>query len=153
MCKYYYLELQLGKARKVFRGEETLFSTGLLVPLVFELLFLAVHSPPFLDSTFDIHIAHLNETYEYSWDAMLSIFVVGRCYLFLRAVHYVAGFETAHDARVLATLNDVDVGISFTFKHMMHTRPFTFISTFFLATSLVLTYALRISESPQQVRG
>lgn len=92
MFVYYKASLILGKMQKLYEPQETLFSTGLAHPMLLELAMLLVHCPPGVDGTFELHLEHADSSpHEYSWDAVLSVFVVSRVYLLYRGLHYWKG--------------------------------------------------------------
>lgn len=149
LYNYYGNELETGKVRKLYDSFETIWSTGLGKPLALEMLILVIHPLPFLcDGTFELTIGHLGVSNIYTWDALLSLVVISRSYLVFRAIHFHIGYSSAPGTRVLATMNKVSLGPSYTFKHMMRTRPFEYIGLFTLYVTIILAYALRVAESP-----
>jgi len=148
---YYQDELTLGKAKQKYESVETLFSTFLAYPMLFEMFLMCLHPMPLVHGEFEIKLAHLEDPHIYTWDSVFSIFVLLRLYLLYRAMHYFLGDETSPDARMLATLNHVPMGPFFTFKHLMHTHPFTVIGTLACLLWIVFSYAIRIAERPNNV--
>jgi hypothetical protein len=148
MYVYYKDSLTLGQSKKVYSEQETILSTRLAYPMLLEMLILAIHPLPCVYDTMTWESAHNGLDYTYSADALLSLFVVARTYLLYRGVHYWLGFETSTDARMLATLNHVDMGPEYTFRHIMAIYPFMTISTLLVLLLTISAYALRIAERP-----
>ena len=141
---YYADLLTIGKAKNIYEQVETLLSTQLATPMLIEMLVIAVHPIPTVHTFLEVKMEHTatgdsDGIHRYSLDGLLSIFVISRVYLLYRAIHYAVGDEISSDARMLATLNHVEMGPFFTFKYLMNAHAFKLIG--FLVVVLTTTCA------------
>jgi hypothetical protein len=151
---YYQDLLALGKCKKLYEETEDLFTTKLYIWLFVELFICAIHPLPFVGGTFVLDMKSSTEgteiIAEYTWDSILNIMSLTRLYLLFRAGHFLVGFSTQTDARMLAMFNSVDIGPWFTFKNAITQYPFLFVSFQLALLNVVSAYALREAERPVQ---
>jgi hypothetical protein len=106
---HYTDKLELGIAQKTIMPETTLYSAGLMFPMVCEMAILSIHSPPFMDRCFELTMGHLDGSYAWTYDAVLSIGPLFRVYLVYGLCHCIWGHSKQRDTRMLATLNQTDI--------------------------------------------
>jgi len=149
---YYKDTLALGKCKKIYEDNETLYTTKLYAWLMMELFTCAIHPLPFVGGTFAIDMKSSLEgteiTAEYTYDSILNIMSLLRLYLLFRAGHFTFGFSTQTDARMLAMFNSVSIGPWFTFRNAIQRYPFIFVSLQLALLNIVSAYALREAERP-----
>ena len=106
---HYTDKLAFGIAQKSFMIGATLSSSGLMFPMLCEMIVLSIHSPPFMDKCFELSMGHLTASYAWTYDAVLSIGPLLRVYLAYGLFHYIWGYSKQRDARLLAALNHTDL--------------------------------------------
>lgn len=125
--------------------DETLTTSGMLQPLLVELLVCAVHAPPGV--SFEIPVYNMGGDVVYTFDAWCSLWQLLRLYLIVSVFNDLVGFRTAQ-ARVIAKWNNVSFDAAFAFKALMERAPLQLLGFVMLMLIFVLGYCLRVLERP-----
>lgn len=108
-----------------------------------ELLACGVFPFPQLNRSFKGEM--LDGTYEYSWDSLLLVLMLGRVYLFLRVFGHYSRW-ISRQTRIMSRSLGLDIGLSFAFRSEFKRRPLLTISFFTLSTVLLLSIPLHVFE-------
>lgn len=137
--------LKLYKLRGGMDEDETLRTSGLITPLMLELVLCVVHAPPGV--SFSISVTNMGGPVTYSVDAFVSLWQLMRLYLIVSVFNDMVGFRTAQ-ARVIAKWNNVSFDAAFAFKALMERAPLSLLGFVMLSLIFVLGYCLRVLERP-----
>jgi len=135
----------LMRERQALLSQATFIDSGLLLPLLGELVACAFHCPVGVGGSFVIR--NLRMTLTYDWDSLLSIVLFVRLYLVLYVIDDMLGYRSQH-ARVIARWNGVTFGPSVTFRAFMDKWPIRTVGTIFTVGIIICAHALRVTERP-----
>lgn len=130
---------------QLLKGGEHFWGSGLLWPMLLELLVCAVHCP--VEVYWRFRVPNLGVELLYDMDAILSIFMCLRLYLLIGVVDDYMGFRSAQ-ARVVQSVHKLRFQWVFTFKAGLELYPTATLGSLFIGTTLVLAYCLRVTERP-----
>jgi hypothetical protein len=145
LIRHYYIRLKFEKFKQKVEISDTLYSTGLIWKLIFELLLCAIHTPPFLQNlnlSFYSDNGTLNKV---DIDLFISSAIPLRVYLVFR---YYTFYSSWADDRAEKICNDCNTlgGISFAIKAELKERPYTVVGVLMLMSILIFGHALRNVE-------
>ncbi|MCQ2820458.1 MAG: potassium channel family protein [archaeon] len=129
--------------------ESSLASTGLLIPLIIEILVNLIHTPPFLNNiTIKVEKNALGEKKEkipVDIVLYLSVFTPFRVYLLFK---YYTSYSLWTDDRAekICKENNAEGGISFSLKSEIKTRPYLVLFCLLVASVVLIGYCLRNTE-------
>mmetsp|Transcript_32999 Transcript_32999/g.53540 ORF Transcript_32999/g.53540 Transcript_32999/m.53540 type:complete len:697 (-) Transcript_32999:113-2203(-) len=155
LARSYLGRLQQMKDSKRVMNAETLYSSGLLWPLLFEEFICALHLPPAVCFTFQARTAGvwnydltdpmmLSSVYEYN-ETILGLSVFLKLYLVLRSVRD-HSYVVRGAGRILSSANYVDADVSFVFKSLLDKFPVATLTVIILINLVVTGYCLTVFE-------
>ena len=154
LYQYYSQLLRTSILRMRHDFEDTLFGTNFGEWFLLEAVVCLVHSPPFLsDGTYELVMPTGSSGEDevlrmlYNYDAIITVVVMGRCYLLFRLFHCLVGKHGA-DMKFLAAFYSVDNDPWFTFRLALNHHTFGFVSLLAVLWAVLCAYALRVAELP-----
>lgn len=125
----------------------SLWSTGLLIPLIFEIIVNLIHTPPYLNNVM-INISTTDtipQVIPVDIDLFFSVFVPFRVYLLFKFYAFYSKWGDDRAERVCKESN-AEGGVGFALKAEIRDRPY-FVVFFLMVTSIILFgYCLRNTE-------
>ena len=126
----------------------SMLSKNLTIPMIVEIIFLIVHTPPFFNNMI-INYRYKDVTIEEDIpiyiDLFISAFILTRIYLFFKFYANYSKWGGVFSSMVCSECN-AKGGFHFTYKAGIRERAFTFVFVLMGCTILIFGYALRNSE-------
>mmetsp|Transcript_19077 Transcript_19077/g.31245 ORF Transcript_19077/g.31245 Transcript_19077/m.31245 type:complete len:733 (+) Transcript_19077:103-2301(+) len=132
--RYYGLKLQLLTMKNIVPKTVSIFSSGLLVPYLFELLICCVHVPPFV-----------NSTQGYRWENLLSVLMFAKIYIFVRVLSLNSTLHTSA-GRFIGVLTNVESSTYLVIKIALANNPRRFMFCSFALLLSISSYSVFIFE-------
>ena len=126
----------------------SMLSNNLTIPMIIEIIFLIVHTPPFFNNmTINYRYKEVNieEDIPIYIDLFISAFILTRIYLLFKFYANYSKWGGVFASMVCSECN-VTGGFHFTYKAGIKERSFTFVIIIMGFTILIFGYALRNSE-------
>ena len=126
----------------------SMLSNNLTIPMIIEIIFLIVHTPPFFNNmTINYRYKEVNieEDIPIYIDLFISAFILTRIYLLFKFYANYSKWGGVFASMVCSECN-VKGGFYFTYKAGIKERSFTFVIIIMGFTILIFGYALRNSE-------
>ena len=126
----------------------SMLSNNLTIPMIIEIIFLIVHTPPFFNNmTINYRYKEVNfeEDIPIYIDLFISAFILTRIYLLFKFYANYSKWGGVFASMVCSECN-VKGGFHFTYKAGIKERSFTFVIIIMGFTILIFGYALRNSE-------
>lgn len=126
----------------------SMLSKNLTIPMIIEIIFLIVHTPPFFNNmTINYRYKEVNieEDIPIYIDLFISAFILTRIYLLFKFYANYSKWGGVFASMVCSECN-VKGGFHFTYKAGIKERSFTFVIIIMGFTILIFGYALRNSE-------
>ena len=137
--------LELYKNKQKVDSYDTLNSAGLLKPMIVEMIYCIIHTPPKFNwvYTLEQHDGDL----EYSLSTFIVIVMLGRIYLIWRIF---ANYSSWNDERAEEICNSClcDGGVNFAIKAELKERPYLIVTCVMCISIFVFGLALRTAERP-----
>ena len=126
----------------------SMLSENLTIPMIVEIIFLIVHTPPFFNNmiiNYRYKDATIEEDIPIYIDLFISAFILTRIYLFFKFYANYSKWGGVFSSMVCSECN-AKGGFHFTYKSGIKERAFTFVFVLMGCTILIFGYALRNSE-------
>lgn len=125
----------------------SLWSTGLLIPLIVEILLNLLHTPPYLNNITIKLSTTDTESIEVpiDLDLFLSVFITFRAYLIFK---FYANYSKWSDVRAIRVCKECNAegGFKFTCKAELKENPYFVLSILLIISILIFGYCLRNTE-------
>ena len=126
----------------------SMLSNNLTIPMIIEIIFLIVHTPPFFNNmtiNYRYKDVNIEEDIPIYIDLFISAFILTRIYLLFKFYANYSKWGGVFASMVCSECN-VKGGFYFTYKAGIKERSFTFVIIIMGFTILIFGYALRNSE-------
>ena len=126
----------------------SMLSNNLTIPMIIEIIFLIVHTPPFFNNmtiNYRYKDVNIEEDIPIYIDLFISAFILTRIYLLFKFYANYSKWGGVFASMVCSECN-VKGGFHFTYKAGIKERSFTFVIIIMGFTILIFGYALRNSE-------
>ena len=126
----------------------SMLSKNLTIPMIVEIIFLIVHTPPFFNNmviNYRYKDVTIEEDIPIYIDLFISAFILTRIYLFFKFYANYSKWGGVFSSMVCSECN-AKGGFHFTYKSGIKERAFTFVFVLMGCTILIFGYALRNSE-------
>lgn len=144
----YWLELKWLKAKKYIHKAETIWSAGMLKPMIIELIITTIGPQIFLkDMTYSEYVFNYDVTVVYPINNVLCCFVWVKLYVIIRTILLTNKYTTPRAQRV-CLLNGCYADLIFSFRAKFKESPNSILIITFFLSSLMYAYMLRIFERP-----
>lgn len=144
----YKANLKFLKKRHIINDKETLFTTGEIIPMLFEILLCLLVPYPWLrNKPFISKALDDGSELEYRANDILCMFSILRLLLVLR-VYVLESYYNSNRAQRLCEMYAVQPGMLFTIKCAMKKWPFGFTFSAYLLSIPFFGWMLRIAERP-----
>ncbi|CAG9314567.1 unnamed protein product [Blepharisma stoltei] len=142
---HYRLRLHFYKAKQKVDSYDTLKSSGLLIPMICEMVYCMIFCPPGFNWVFTFE--QLGGYVDYAFDMLVLIVMLGRVYLIWRIA---ANYSSWNDEKAEEICNSClcEGGVNFAIKAELKERPYTVVSIVLLLSILTFGVALRTAERP-----
>jgi len=144
----YLLELKWLKAKKFIHKAETLQTTGMIKPMIFELIITTIGPQIFLkDVEYHEYVYDYDVTIIHPVNNLLCCFVWIKLYVIIRTILLTNKFTTPRAQRV-CLLNGWFADLTFSFRAKFKESPNAILITSFFLSGVICAYMLRIFERP-----
>eukprot|EP00357_Protocruzia_adherens_P011713 CAMPEP_0114990140 /NCGR_PEP_ID=MMETSP0216-20121206/10613_1 /TAXON_ID=223996 /ORGANISM="Protocruzia adherens, Strain Boccale" /LENGTH=459 /DNA_ID=CAMNT_0002353247 /DNA_START=259 /DNA_END=1638 /DNA_ORIENTATION=+ len=143
--RHYRFYIKFLKARQKLDIGDDMRSSGLLYPLLFELVFCSIHMPPGVNYEF-YWPQYQGEVY-FSLDSLVTSIMLCRLYLVWRLFSLYSSWAD-HRAEQICNDHYCEGGANFAVKAELKERPYTIVSCVLMATTIIFGVALRNAELP-----
>ena len=126
----------------------SMLSSNLTIPMIIEIIFLIVHTPPFFNDmviNYRYKDVNIEEDIPIYIDLFISAFILTRIYLLFKFYANYSKWGGVFSSMVCSECN-AKGGFHFTYKAGIKERSFTFVIIIMGSTILIFGYALRNSE-------
>jgi hypothetical protein len=124
----------------------TLYSTGLIWPLILEILVCLIHTPPYTDNkTFAITTNMTKQVVQLDIDLLISCLVPIRVYLLFKFYSFYSSWADDRAEMICHECN-AEGGITFAIKAELKERPYTTVGALMVMSILIFGYILRNVE-------
>lgn len=127
--------------------DASLYSTGLIYPMIMELIICTIHSYPFMDNV-RVYIDTTGTNpiaVPVDIDLIISIIIPWRVYLLFRFFAFYSGWTDDRAERICNECN-ANGGVSFAIKAELMERPYTTVGFLVILSILIFGYGLRNIE-------
>lgn len=139
----YHFRIKLLKADKKLSKYDGIFSSGLYKYLFLELFLITIFYPPFMNNAIAGEL--LNLFYIYNFNAITSVFVIGKCYFIIRVYSYFSRW-TSDSAASIGKKFNVNTGLHFAFKSELKKRPYTVLAIAVIVSMGICSFCVRVFE-------
>ena len=143
---------QIKKIFLIFKHEipinSSMFSRNLMIPMIVEIIFLLIHTPPFFnDMVVNYNYSYVNneEIIPIYVDLFISAFILTRVFLFFKFYANYSKWGGVLASMVCSECN-AKGGFIFTYRAGIKEHTFSFVFVFMIFTILIFGYALRNAE-------
>ena len=146
------IHYQIKKIFLIFKHEipinSSMLSWNLTIPMIIEIIFLIVHTPPFFNNmviNYKYKSVNVEEEIPIYIDLFISAFILTRVYLLFKYYANYSKWGGVFASMVCSECN-AKGGFIFTYKAGIKEHSFIFVIVFMVFTILIFGYALRNSE-------
>jgi hypothetical protein len=140
---HYIYKLKLLQADRKLSEYDNIFSSGLYKPLFLEILSCAFFMPPYANYVYTGYMMDL--IYCYNLNAIISFFVLLKCYIILRVYSYFSRW-TSDTANSICMKYKVRTGIHFAIKAELKKRPYTVLIILMIVVLTLCSIGVRTFE-------
>jgi hypothetical protein len=134
------------KLRGILPAETTLLTNGYCKVIIGEMLFNLLHAPAYVHATYTYKVGTNDNIFAYySLDAVMTIFIVMRCYHLLPMFHAHLNIKEAQ-SKMHSKLTGVSLGRLFIAKVLLKSHPLTFVFSLAFLFCCVLSYICWVFE-------
>jgi len=142
---HYRIVLELYKTKQKVDSYDTLKSAGLLKPMIIEVIYCLIHTPPGVNTVYTL-TQHDGDV-EYPLSTFIVILMLGRIYLIWRIF---ADYSSWNDERAEEICNSClcDGGVNFAIKAELKESPYRIVFCVMFISIFIFGVALRTAERP-----
>lgn len=140
---HYHLKIKVLQLDHKLSIYENIFTSGYYKFCLLEMLICGLFYPPYMNNVLSGTIMDLY--YVYNMNALVSFFVMLKCYIILRVYSYFSRWTSAEAISVCNKYN-VRSGVHFAVKAELKKRTYTMLSIMMLVSLVILSFAMRTFE-------
>jgi hypothetical protein len=143
----YFLLLRVEKLKDSLDQLDTLYTSGLYIGMIAEVLYCLIHVPPRFNVA--IQLNQYEGDFVYTLNMLISLLMLGRVYMIWRIFIHYSKWNSFHSNAVCRSCS-CKGGINFAVKAELKERPYTVVAGVMIVSILVFGVALRNLERPFQ---